>query len=44
MVDRVVLECREGLETLFRGVEGIDEVIVRGNRLPATVGAVGPHR
>ena len=35
MVDRLVLECREGLETLFRGVEGIDEVIVRGNRLPA---------
>jgi Tfp pilus assembly protein PilF len=34
MVDRVVLECREGLETIFSGVEGIDEVIVRGNRLP----------
>lgn len=35
MVDRVVLECREGLETLFKDVEGVDEVIVRGNRLPA---------
>ena len=35
MVGRVVLECREGLETLFRDVAGIDEVIVRGNPLPA---------
>lgn len=34
LADRVVLECREGLETLFAGVEGVDEVVVRGNPLP----------
>lgn len=35
LADRVVLECREGLETLFSGMDGVDEVVVRGARLPA---------
>jgi hypothetical protein len=32
--ERLVVECREGLETLFAGVEGIDQAIVRGSPLP----------
>lgn len=34
LVDRVVLECREELESLFKGIDGVDEVVVRGSRLP----------